>query len=90
MDTETQIIARGKSDYFAQKGVYRNPYPPSSAEFNHYERGWMQSLKINDGQLVGVARRPAQLVPKRLQSENRYAELKGLSGPLRKGPNTGS
>jgi hypothetical protein len=52
MDTEAQIIKKGKDDYFAQKGDYKNPYPPASAEFNHYERGCMQSLKLNEGHLV--------------------------------------
>lgn len=58
MDTEAEIIARGKADYFSKKGVYSNPYSPASPEFNHYERGWMQSLKFNGGRLVGVAKRP--------------------------------
>lgn len=39
------IIRQGKYDYFTQKGVYKNPYRSGSAEFNAYERGWMQSLK---------------------------------------------
>jgi hypothetical protein len=86
MDTEAQIIKKGKEDYFAQKGVYKNPYPPASDEFNHYERGWTQSLKLDEGRLAGAALRPPQLVPQRARSQNRYAELKGRSGPLRKGP----
>lgn len=86
MDTEAEIIARGKADYFSKKGVYANPYSPVSAEFNHYERGWMQSLKFNDGRLVAVPNKPSSSALQKVLPENRYAELKGRSGPLRKGP----
>lgn len=57
MATEAQIVARGKSDYFIHKSVYNNPYPLESREFNDYERGWMQSLKMNNDSLVEL---PAQ------------------------------
>lgn len=40
-----EIIRQGKDDYFTNNGVYNNPYRAGSAEFNAYERGWMQSLK---------------------------------------------
>ena len=86
MTTEAEIIAKGKSDYFSQKGVYSNPYPPASPEFNHYERGWMQSLKINNGLLVESSNKPAAIQPEKKATDNRYAELKGRSGPLPKGP----
>lgn len=57
MATEAEIIANGKTDYFSLKGAYRNPYPPASEEFNHYERGWMQSLKYDEGRLVNALNR---------------------------------
>jgi hypothetical protein len=45
---------RGAREYFLHRGEYRNPYPHGSADFNDYERGWMQSLKRNDGKLVSL------------------------------------
>lgn len=44
---------RGQREYFLYRGQYRNPYESGSAKYNAYERGWMQSLKRNDGKLVG-------------------------------------
>jgi hypothetical protein len=90
MNAEVEIIARGKADYFSKKGVYQNPYAPSSAEFNHYERGWTQSLKLDGARLVTLAKTPSPPAHQKTPLENRYAELKGRSGPLRKGPRTGT
>lgn len=87
MSTEKEIIAKAKSDYFITKGKYANPYPMGSTEFNHYERGWMQSLKLNDGKLVEPYK-PPPLPPHRPPAENRYAEMKGRSAPLKKSPGT--
>lgn len=39
----------GRRKYFEDRGVYLNPYPPGSSEFNEFERGWMQALKQDDG-----------------------------------------
>lgn len=47
-----EINKRGRRKYFEDRGVYQNPYSPGSPEFNEFERGWMQSLKLNDGGLV--------------------------------------
>lgn len=47
-----EVIRQGAQRYFTDKGVYRNPHPAGSDEFNAFERGWMQSLKKNDGRLV--------------------------------------
>ena len=35
---DSEIVARGKADYFSNRGAYQNPYPQASEEFNHYER----------------------------------------------------
>ena len=40
-----EICRLGARKYFEDRGVYRNPYPMGSPEFNEFERGWMQSLK---------------------------------------------
>lgn len=90
MANENQIIAKGKSDYFTDRGVYKNPYAPNSAEFNHYERGWMQSLKVNEGKLVSPGPKAPLPTAPRPPPENRYAELKGRSAPLKKAPNSTS
>jgi hypothetical protein len=85
MATESEIIAKGKADYFSLKGAYKNPYPPASEEFNHYERGWTQSLKYDDGRLLNALSRPApKLFPPRPNSVNQYAALKGRDGPRKK------
>lgn len=83
MATEATIITKGKSDYFLFKGVYANPYPSGTAEFNHYERGWMQSLKLNEGKLIGETARGSE--PKRVEPApvNEYAQMKGRSTPLK-------
>jgi hypothetical protein len=83
MPTEAEIIAKGKSDYYAFKGVYKNPYPMASQEFNHYERGWTQSLKFDGGRLVEMSNKPAPLpvVPTQAPTYNAYAEQKGRSKP---------
>jgi hypothetical protein len=59
MPTEAEIIVKGKSDYYTLKGIYKNPYPLASQEFNHYERGWTQSLKFDGGKLVEMSNKPA-------------------------------
>jgi hypothetical protein len=85
MATEAEIIAKGKTDYYSLKGAYQNPYPLSSPEFNHYERGWTQSLKYDEGKLVNALHRPApKLFPPRPNPVNQYAELKGRDGPRKK------
>lgn len=53
--TANDIKNLGEKKYFQDQGVYRNPYPIGSAEFNDFERGWMQSLKKDDGRLAGKA-----------------------------------
>lgn len=75
---------RGAREYFLLRGEYRNPYQPGCADFNDYERGWTQSLKRNGGQLVKMdAPPPPTAAPTSAPSStyNRYAELKGRSGP---------
>lgn len=46
------IYRLGQKKYFEEYGVYRNPYDVGTPEYNEFERGWMQSLKRNNGQLV--------------------------------------
>lgn len=47
-----EITKLGAAKYFEDHGIYRNPFPNGSQEFNAYERGWMQSLKRDNGRLV--------------------------------------
>jgi hypothetical protein len=49
-----EINREGAQKYFTDKGVYKNPYPVGSIEFNEFERGWMQSLKKDEGRLVNA------------------------------------
>jgi hypothetical protein len=74
---------RGAREYFAHRGVYRNPYPLGSSDYNDYERGWMQSLKRNEGALVELASRSPVPAPQPTPASdyNAYAERKGRTGP---------
>lgn len=52
-DIELRAICElGSRDYFEKRGKYQNPYPQGTPEFNQFERGWVQSLKRNEGKLV--------------------------------------
>lgn len=85
MLTEAEIIAQGKADYFSHKGVYKNPHVGGRfADFNAYERGWMQSLKRDDTKLVKPSNQPVAFGVKAQPIrpvENLYALLKGRDGP---------
>lgn len=83
MPTEAELIAKGKSDYYTLKGAYTNPYPMASQEFNHYERGWTQSLKFDGGKLIEISNKPAYapVAPAKTPEYNAYAEQKGRSKP---------
>ena len=76
---------RGAREYFSHRGVYRNPFDAGTFEFNEYERGWMQSLKLNEGKLVNVSWLPPapskNSAPSPASNYNAYAELKGRSHP---------
>jgi hypothetical protein len=85
---EDAVRQRGAREYFSHRGEYRNPYTVGSADYNSYERGWMQSLKRNEGNLVNLvnlvnpASPPSVSRPTPPPSEyNAYAELKGRSRP---------
>lgn len=85
MATEAEIIAQGKADYFSYKGVYKNPHTDGTpADFNAYERGWMQSLKRDDARLMGVSTSPfasSGEIPPVRTDQNLYALHKGRDGP---------
>jgi hypothetical protein len=75
---------RGEREYFLHRGEYRNPYEVGSADFNAYERGWMQSLKRNDGNLVqshAAKHAPTRAPSAAPSTYNAYAELKGRGTP---------
>lgn len=54
-----EITKLGARKYFEDRGIYRNPYPMGSPEFNEFERGWMQSLKKDGARLVNKTERGA-------------------------------
>lgn len=73
----TEINKLGRRKYFEDRGVYQNPYSPGSPEFNEFERGWMQSLKLNDGGLVKQSHLPIGGEPDVEAQAERYRSLKG-------------
>lgn len=85
--SDATIINRGKNDYFSHKGVYTNPYKMGTPGFNDYERGWMQSLKHDDGRLAAKTQAQSWMPPQFSSTPvpkppvSLYAELKGRSSP---------
>lgn len=85
MPDESEIIAHGKADYFSHRGAYSNPYKAGPlADFNAYERGWMQSLKRDDARLVDTPKPHAdsgyRIEPLK-HAVNEYSLLKGRDSP---------
>lgn len=82
---EDAVRQRGAREYFLHRGEYRNPFSVGSADYNSYERGWMQSLKRNEGKLVDLHSPPSPPPLSRpvapSSDYNAYAELKGRSRP---------
>ncbi len=73
-----KIVEAGKRDYFLNKGKYKNPYSLGSIQFNDYERGWMQSLKCDNGRLVQLLDEEAKTAQVKI---NQYALMKGREKP---------
>lgn len=76
-----EIIRQGAQRYFSDNGVYRNPHPCGSDAFNAFERGWMQSLKKDDGRLVSTA----SLAPYRRANVDTKVEFQAERYRSRKG-----
>lgn len=87
VQSDATIVNRGKNDYFSNRGVYTNPYKMGTPGYNDYERGWMQSLKHDDGKLAAKAQAQSWMPPQYSYrpapkpTVNLYAELKGRGGP---------
>ena len=79
--SDADIVSSGKNDYYSHKGVYKNPYASGTIECNAYERGWMQSLKFDNGRLVELTKRPRTKPPEPRPAVNLYALAKGRSEP---------
>lgn len=72
-----EINNLGRRKYFEDRGAYQNPYSPNSPEFNEFERGWMQSLKLNEGVLVKQSPLPIGGKSDVEAQAERYRLLKG-------------
>lgn len=57
MMTLDDIRRLGPKRYFDGLGVYRNPHSMGSPEFTDFERGWMQSLRRDDGRFISKRNR---------------------------------
>lgn len=80
----SEIKRQGARKYFDDKGAYRNQYPLGSAEYNEFERGWMQSLKKDEGRLVSTSATPCS--PSRKTSDApTYSEIQAERYRSRKG-----
>jgi hypothetical protein len=77
-EAHVRIAEDGKRDYFLNKGKYQNPYSLGSIQFNDYERGWMQSLKYDNGRLVQLLDEKAKTASVKI---NQYALMKGREKP---------
>lgn len=77
-EARVQIVEDGRRDYFLNKGKYKNPYSLGSIQFNDYERGWMKSLKYDNGRLVQLLDGETKNAPVQI---NQYALIKGREKP---------
>ena len=59
----SEICKLGARKYFENRGLYRNPYPHNTPEFNEFERGWTQSLKRDNGRLASESNRQCSGYP---------------------------
>jgi hypothetical protein len=83
--TLDDIKKLGARKYFEDGGIYKNPHPMGTPEFNEFERGWMQSLKRDEGRHVNIGgnRAERQSTPARTApdpselSAERYRSRKG-------------
>lgn len=82
-DKDTLIRQEGARSYYEKRGVYCNPYPGNTPEYNHFERGWSQALRRDDARLVNTIAPGEPLVPKAQAPsvKNQYAAIKGRSRP---------
>ncbi len=77
-ESHVKIVEDGRRDYFLNNGKYKNPYSLGSIQFNDYERGWMKSLKYDNGRLVQLLDGETKNDP---VSINQYALMKGREKP---------
>ena len=77
-EAHVKIVEFGRRDYFLNHGKYKNPYSLGSIQFNDYERGWMQSLKYDNGRLVQLLTEEAKTSQITI---NQYALMKGSEKP---------
>ncbi len=80
-----KVTEEGAQSYFIHKGRFVCPYAWETPEFNHFQRGWIQSQKRDPNPVKAVLHRApwdytqaASLPPERY---NAYADLKGRSKP---------
>lgn len=81
IDKDTLIRQEGARSYFEKRGVYCNPYPVNTPEYNYFEGGWSQALRKDDARLVSATQRlePLPVKTPAPASGNPYAEVKGRS-----------
>jgi hypothetical protein len=83
--TLNDINKLGAKTYFEDRGVYRNPYPAGTPEFNEFERGWMQSLKKDEGRLVSESERQARKLERKPQTTYNAGDFNAERYRSRKG-----
>lgn len=85
----SEICNLGSKKYFEDQGKYNNPYPNGTPEFNEFERGWMQSLKRDEGMLVGASNKLVRYaqndLAERIRNLPSEAELQAERYRARKG-----
>lgn len=83
--TLSDINRLGARKYFENHGVYKNPYAVGTPEFNEFERGWMQSLKKDEGRLAGKGERQAERQSNRAATTSSETEVAAERYRSRKG-----
>jgi len=76
-----RIRQQGARAYYELRGVYRNPYPGNTPEYNHFERGWFQALRRDDARQIRPpsSTSPPSPKPDAPMPPNAYASIKGRS-----------
>lgn len=80
-----KVREEGERSYVANNGAFVCPYARTTAEFDSFERGWVQALK-RDPNPVSVASAPppweyTRAAPAVPEKYNAYADLKGRTTP---------
>ena len=74
-----KIRQQGRKAFQETGGKGRNPFEPGSEEFNLFERGWTQALRLHRGPLPGEAGTYSAPQPGRGSLADKYRNMRDWS-----------